>query len=402
MTSELPPLSVLKAIAPSPDTKESPILQYDELTAQTDLHRPFEYERMDKFWMAETDSLEEMKYGKQLAMYYMLLGANALQSAGTEASMLLLSDRYTQLTGELYGRPDAVLAKRLWEQQISGEEQEVAPFQEASRQLGEYLNATYATVFDALELENAPDYIDTESIVERFDAGLIALANDHDESWSEWSVVRNKKGDILSVEGLKKNIVVGMRRADVSASQLKGLFAHEVLVHAQRAVNGAKIDDELRKGLSGYINIEEGLGVFVEYSITGSVPEKNIDRYVDIAYALGDIDGIMHTRAELVEHALSRAQLRNQQRLTGKSDDQIRSEVYTHVNRIYRGSRGDEYIGIYTKDIAYHKGFIDLGTYISDEYDATGDVATTFGYLLQGKFDPTNAAHVRYLQAATL
>lgn len=402
MISEIPTLSVLKAIAPTPESKEAPVLQYDELGPQVGLQRPFEYERMHRFWDAEPGSLAESKAGKQLAMYYMILGADALRLSATEKNKDLWSDRYTRSTSELYGRPDPALAKELWDNQVSPVEQETLPFQEAAERLGDYLNTTYKTVFDALNLDQVEDAINADEVAKRFEAGIAQLARDHDNAWDDWTVARNEKGDILSVDGSKKQIIVGMRRAEMTPAQLKGLFAHEVLVHAQRALNGAKIDDELAKGLSGYIDMEEGLGVFVEYALTGSIPEKNIDRYVDIAYALGDIDGTMHTRAEVVTHALERANARNEQRQLGKSEAQIRSEVYTHVNRIYRGSRGDEHIGIYTKDISYHMGFMRLGAYMSEAHGEGQDISNVFEYLIQGKFDPTDEAHIRYLQEATL
>lgn len=47
------------------------------------------------------------------------------------------------------------------------------------------------------------------------------------------------------------------------AGELNGLFAHEILVHGLSAVNGGKLDPKLATGLPGYLEIQEGIGVFL-------------------------------------------------------------------------------------------------------------------------------------------
>ncbi|MEP6710434.1 MAG: tyrosine/phenylalanine carboxypeptidase domain-containing protein [Candidatus Saccharibacteria bacterium] len=188
-----------------------------------------------------------------------------------------------------------------------------------------------------------------------------------------------------------------MRRASVQPQQLKALFSHEVLVHGLRGVNGQKVSKELGTGLPGYLDAEEGFGVFVEFAISGQISEKNIDRYVDVAYALGQIDGKEHTRQELLDHAMHRALERNNQAEIKKSKEDLEKEVYAHVNRIYRGSLGNEHIGIFTQDISYHKGFIDMAHYVNDQIDQGKTVEEIFTFLSSGKFDPTNPKHLAYI-----
>lgn len=391
-TAKTPNVLVLGAITPSVESARAERLQYNNLDKAVDTHASYEYARMADFWNAEKGSLEELEAAKQQALQYMLMGSLALQRAVTPEAQQVWSERYTQATSELYGTPDAELARKLWyDQQNDGEVD--MPFLEAARQVGEYLDKTYTPVYEALGLDDQVDKIDAAGVADRFEAGLRVLADQYDAAWSEWTVERNEEKDSLSVVASEKKIIVGMHRADMELSKLKGLFSHEVLVHGLRAVNGSKKSEALGLGLADYLDAEEGLGVFVEYAINGEVSEKNIDRYVDIAYALGLIDGQEHTRSELIEHARSRAAKRNESSGAKKTAEDLEKEVYAHINRIYRGSLGDEHVGIFTKDISYHKGFVEMGRFVSEKIDEGNSLESIMDYLTQGKFDPTNSRH---------
>lgn len=72
--------------------------------------------------------------------------------------------------------------------------------------------------------------------------------------------------------------------------------------------------------------------------------------------------------------------------------DRLEREVWEHVNRIYRGGLGNHYIAVFTKDIAYYKGFVKMARYIQ-EIRKTQGIDTVMQYLMQGKFDPMLRAH---------
>ena len=80
-----------------------------------------------------------------------------------------------------------------------------------------------------------------------------------------------------------------------------------------------------------------------------------------------------------------------------KTVEDIEKEVYAHVNRIYRGSLGDESIGIFTKDISYHKGFVEMGRYMQAQIDNGKSIEEVLDFLLTGKFDPTNMQHIAHM-----
>jgi hypothetical protein len=386
-----PTVAVLGPITPSAASARSEALKYEKLEEAVAKHVPYEQQRQDEFWEAAEGSMEEEKAARQLAMQYMLMGSLALNRANKPESKAIWSERWTEATSALYGAPDHGVARELFEQQEAGVEIE-HPFGEIAAKLGEYLNAKYDSVYAALELDSAPDFIDADSIAARIESGLGVLAAEFDETWSEWSVSRPAT-DKLMVS--KKTVEVGLDRASVTPMQLKELFTHEVLVHGLSTVNGAKhADSRAKTGFPGYLDAEEGEGIFSEYAVSGSVKDVVIDRYVDIGYALGAVDGQTHTREELIEHAMKRALMRNDKADIKKSPEDIEKEVYAHVNRIYRGSRGDENVGVFTKDIAYYQGFLMVGRFIESRLAAGEDIDAVWEYLMSGKFDPTNEEHV--------
>lgn len=424
MSKEIPTVLVLKAITPSVESIRSEMLTYKILDDTARKHAAHDRARQTRFWETEDDSLEEIRSGKQLAAQYMLMGLSALNSAVKPEQKQLWSERYTRATAEIYGCPDQTEARQLLEAQVvdllrraphdnsyalklrsqavswgidvsrSAAEKET-PFECVAELVGAYLKQKCETAYSALDLDDAPASLGPEDIASRFETALLALsANDSD--WAEWSVDRNQEKDSLSVSSGDKKIVVGVNRANVTPVQLEGLFAHEVLVHANRALQGAKRSEQLSTGLPDYLDFEEGLGVFSEYAVTGEIPVKNVNRYVDIALALG-LSGEQISRHELLDFVMNRAQLINDLDEIKKSQEDIEKEVYAHVNRIYRGSLGNEYIGVFTKDIAYHKGFLQVGAYIESSVKMGNSVADTMDFLLQGKFDPTNEVHMSYL-----
>ncbi|MCB9820230.1 DUF1704 domain-containing protein [Candidatus Nomurabacteria bacterium] len=390
MSSEIPKVLVLKSIAPSVESARRDILEYENLDQSVNKHKPYEYKRMDRFWDAEHGSLEEEEAARQLAMQYMLMGSLALQQSMTPESNSIWSERYTKATSEIYGSPDAEIAIAL----ESGIESNVE-FKQAAELVREYLDRKYQPVFEALEKNFAEEVdVSPDQVADRFEAGLGVLASRYDLGWKDWVIERSEDASALSVLSDEKKIVVGMKRVAMGPDQVKPLFTHEVLVHAQRSLNGSKISKELQTGLPGYLDAEEGLGVFFEYAISGSIPAKNIDRYTDIAFALGQIDGRQHTREELLSRALDRARKRNEASGDDRSDEDLQKEVYAHVNRIYRGSLGNEHVGVFTKDISYHKGFVEIGKFISSKLDEGFTVEKVLDYLTKGKFDPSNPRHV--------
>lgn len=398
MTAEKPKLLMLEAITPSTDTAFSDRLEYANLQPLVDKNLPFERQRSSECWDAEPDSLEELTVAKALATQYMMLGALALQRADTDKSQALWSERFTKASSELFGIPDTETAQVLWENQHAGVKYEIDPrLERAAEYVKDYMLTKYGSLYDRVEAGLHSSALNPIEVGNRFEHAVEILAEEHNEAWAEWTVDRNEEKDSLSVVAPQKRIIVGQRRANMPASEARGLFSHEVLVHALRSVNGASLSKGLEIGLSGYVEAEEGIGVYVEYAVSGKMQDSIVDKYIDIAYALGQIDGKQHTRAELLDHATARATARNETATVKKTPEDIKKDVFRHVNRIYRGSLGNEHVGIFTKDIVYYNGFLHMGNYIAERLEAGEPIEAVMEYIMQGKFDPTNESHTQHL-----
>lgn len=374
-----------------------------------------------------------MKVAKGLALQYMLQTVSQLSEHSQErGSEQLWSDRYTQATSEIYGSPEQSTAIRLASEQMTSLidsateaginkdlvvyfEQQYQDFgiardlernsdktEVVAREIGQYLTSKYAAVYETL-LDGLDEHtkIGPSELAQRFEGALQVLSEQYDSDWADWRVAEDSEKDQLSVPASKKTINIGMRRASVTSLELKKLFSHEILVHAQRGLNGRKIDEQLGSGLLGYLDAEEGLGVFFEYAVSGEVPEKNIDRYVDVALAMGLIDSKPKPRQQMLDFAKTRAMIRNELKPEADrvSADDLEKQVYAHINRIYRGSLGNECIGIFTKDIVYQVGFMKIKAFLQSEVGSGNSIDDIITYLLRGKFDPTNELHKKYIES---
>jgi hypothetical protein len=263
--------------------------------------------------------------------------------------------------------------------------------QDAAGLLGRFLHQQYAealAVFDG----DATQAIDALGIVERFELALQALQR-RDDSWLQWRVLVTDDS-CLSVNPQTKQLVVGSHRASVDLGELRGLFGHEVLVHALRAGNGQYLSHEFEFGLPGYIDAEEGFACFVEHALAGHAPRKMADRYLDVALALGTIDGQPHTRQELFRLACALSTVRAQAAGKHEQAGHIEREAWAHVNRIFRGTLGNDIVGVFTKDIAYYQGYQKMTAFVIDELGNGTEPDELWSLLTLGKFDPTDALHV--------
>ncbi|HKX23948.1 MAG TPA: tyrosine/phenylalanine carboxypeptidase domain-containing protein [Candidatus Saccharimonadales bacterium] len=422
-----PAVQLLQAISPDPDRPDNEILTYPSLAQAATANRPFEEVLIRTYYAAENESAEQLAAAHKLAEYELIETAAALQAAQSPAAQRKLSLQFTTASVDLFGRPDATAATYLLEQLLTelcvlqtnynvdaklldellqayddvlrhsdAPHEYSLPFDEsrageAAQHLGNYLRQLYPkafAVFDGDPLRS----IDATEIVELFERALEAL-KERDIFWAQWRVLVTDDS-CLSVNPLTKRLVVGSHRASVELGELKGLFGHEVLVHALRASNGQHLSNEFEQGLPGYIAAEEGFACFVEHALSGQPPRKMYDRYLDVALALGTIDGRPHTRQELFRLVHARNIIRAQ--VAGKTErpSNIRRESWAHVNRIFRGTLGNEIVGVFTKDIAYYHGYQKMTAFIIDELDAGTEPDELWSLMTLGKYDPTDVWHM--------
>lgn len=436
--SEVPSVKVLESIKPVNSGTGDEVLAYSALTQAVDSYRPTNPERSDRVWNSEEGSLEELSNARQLASEYFLRTADRVIGSH-EGNRDLWADRFTQASIELYGEPETEEATRLLSNEldfllqlrgqtsvsqqhvnflldiyapmltenrdVAKEKNGVEHENEAIHEYGKAVLEKYQPLFDLVDESGKSEFSATD-LQELFGTALRWLEENDDVDWGEWSVV-SADGTSLSVSASTRTVKIATRREPASAQDTKGLIAHEILVHALRSKNGYKTGDKkLARGMAGYLDAEEGLGVLVEEAVTGKLPEKAYDRYIDIALALGSVDGKQRTRKEIFDISFARQLVRGQfqGKIDGDADiSSLERRVWGHVDRIYRGGRGDE-LGesqsIFTKDIAYYVGYKQMAQYISEQLASGKTADEIFEYLSSAKIDPTNPKHVERLNEA--
>ena len=433
MKENLPSISLLSAFTPDAKTARSETLTYtDNLSKETGKIID-EMDRLANIREAESssNSLEAKTHRLELIKSYMAYTAFRSNNSEPEFSKIW-ADAFTDLSIEVYGGPDQTLTHALIENQTGQLLQTNAPqparerYMNAARNMGlniqtrtetsletdtfgveraragisGYLHEKYASTYEAMAINVHQSVFTPEDIAVTFERGLIQLRT-MDVGWDAWKVSRKENKDVLSAAQESKSINVGMKRADATGEQVVGLFAHEVLRHALSALNGERLSAKLAKGLPDYLDFEEGMAVLYEYAMTGKLKDELIDRYTDIGIALGyENNGRRVPRSALLEYALAREELRNETRADYEKlpPETIQKKIYAHINRIYRGTPGnDNASGVFTKDAAYLTGFLAAGAYVESELENGKTIDEVIEYTSLGKFDPTNPEHAAYV-----
>lgn len=435
---KIPSVEILEAINPTNSGTGEAVLLYDNLEPAVEKYRPTNVARSEKFWSSEDGSLDESSKAKQLAFEYFLRTAEKLVDSSAD-NRDLWADRFTQASIELYGAPDEKQVRQLVTKEYSelsqlrgvenvsqqhvnflldtyrplvfGQtnnityESEIERKKHSIHEYGQAILSKYTPLFDLVD-ESGKTEFNAQDLKILFKDALDWLIENDDDNWSTWSVI-DIDGTSLSVDSSNRTIKIASRRECANRRDTRGLIAHELLVHALRGKNGYKSSNtQLATGLEGYLDAEEGLGILAEEAVNGELPEKAYDRYVDIALALGTIDGVQRTRKEIFEISFARQLLRGQTKgnLSESEIISLERRIWAHVDRIYRGGPGDE-IGtrqaIFTKDIAYYVGYKQMADYISEQMDSGRKASEIFEYLSQAKFDPTNPQHAELLNKFT-
>lgn len=410
---------VLEAFAPSRKSYDADVLKYKNLRKTIELYALTAFLKKNSLRLLtkkKSPSIDELKHDFHIAS--ILNASYRLQKSLTPIDKYVWSKVFTSSSVRLFGRPSkreiAKLAraelsilenmsnsighneftepvltvyKSLVGDKVSKTDLSHQTYPFLMQDIRTYFETEYQEVFACFDNYPSTHNFAPTDIVNVFSDALEMLAKT-DKSWAKWKIELDDSAH-LSVNVDQKLVIVGAYRAVIDHQHIKGLFAHEVLVHAQRALNGAKISKKLASGMTDYLVAEEGFGVLVESSINSEIPEKIIDRYIDIALALGSRWRPGISREEMYNFCYKRSVIRSVARGEDIDLDGLEKTTWEHVNRIYRGSLGNKYIGVFTKDIAYYKGFKKLAKHF-EKSRKKGTLHSQIRFALQGKFDPTS------------
>jgi len=394
-------------------------------------HEPHELTRWSVVNNPESTDIEADSAAAELAKYYMIRCAKKLHEK--DGNGAVWAERFTRASFEYYGEIDLHEAAaqtsarleeirsvdvdgdehaRIVQQQLIDEytrsigtvfedgqpiESSLSGIEGALQPIQDFLFQRYGEVLGLIDVNAvyAP-----EDIVKVLQDAIALMARD-DPTWNKWSVklvdqahlsVRNKDPDDLS-------ILVGKHRPASDGLTMLGVFGHEFLWHAVRAHNGWKHGPKMGGGLPNYDAFEEGGGVLYEIALTGVVPRKNVDRYIDIARASGALDGTRRTRQEMIDFVIERETLLAYGRGVPFNVDDITRRAYSHVDRMYKGGPGDDSdagLAVFTKDTIYHDGLSQAFAYFRTKIAEGYTVEQLVDYLEQGKLVPTERSHVEY------
>jgi hypothetical protein len=407
----------------------------DDATAKLRLNTGY---RLASFWNAHAGSLDETIQARQLGFEFFLATASKVIHATNSQARDIWADKYTGSSVALFGAPDKDEAKGLMAEQlvilkqyqqlqsecpgcineltklyteILGDQNHRIGRQVnklldtytllAVSQIKQVLLLRFGYIFDLVQ----DDSYDHKNLANLFSSALNALTEHDSLDWKIWKVISTEKGTNISVDGLKQHVLIPLKRAPVDKLEAKKLLAHELLVHCYRAQNGKQskeIAPQLLTGFPCYLEAEEGLAIIAGAAITGTVSDSIIDRYIDISLAMGLLGKKPMKRMDLVRLAMLRKQSRAAIEHSEFDDKLALKKTSAYVDRIYRGSPGDN-IGnrqaVYTADIYYYNGFRKMSRFIAYKLQSGYSIDHIFDYVMQGKFDPTNPVDIEQVGA---
>lgn len=422
---ELPEVKILHAF--KAEDPQSSRFEYPNMAEQIGLQQPFVADRWQEFEAAEESSVEMLVPARALALFYLIKTSDKLLAAENQRSVATWSERFTQASIELYGKPDenevgnlakdairffhearnsngvnrALLSSVVgtYETLFQNQDDEAIDNTENERVVPEveaYLHETYGEIFELVDEDREYKPTEIHSIVEQ----ALSILAQKDRRWLTWRTELKPQGN-LEVDGEEHLVIIGSKRVPAKGRKLKGLLGHELLIHAQRRLNAEVLEDvPLQRGLPDYLDAEEGLGIFTEYAITGNVSDRVIDRYVDISLALGGKQRAPLTRNELFQFVKARHIVRDQIKEEDVDIAKIEKNSWNYVYRIFRGGTGNAQTveqSVFTKDIAYYNGFSKMRRFFQEKLSEGKTAEEIYKYVLSGKFDPENNLHQKYV-----
>ena len=414
--------SPLKSIMPSVDQCANDTLHYPKLREIVEQFYSEEYETVDEIF--DRFDLSEDSFAGISNAYFPVI-ALKIQEARTPMDQVVWSERLTQLSLAQFGQPDELEVQGLigeeyaylsaLQQRHSIDQKLAEPLLATYKRvldqfsgaevatshhyttllisINEYLHERYRHAFDTLKKYKDTDILTVQDITVAYEQMMQRIA-ENVPRFRDWRVVLTDSTQ-MAVSPRRKHVQVGRFLPPLTALRVKSLFTHEVLVHAQRSVRGSGESPLLAYGLPGYMTAEEGLGSLMEAAIEKKMPHRIVDRYIDIALALGFGELPALTRKQLFAVAYGRTLLRQKHDGLTFDDATTRLAVWQHVNRIYRGTLGNDIIGVVTKDLIYYRGFQEMAEYLS-RYRSL-DLKRAIDFVLSGKMNPLSPSHRLYV-----
>lgn len=294
-----------------------------------------------------------------------------------EATIDKDDSRFTQLSEQIYGKPDSQLYQKALGI-LSGI---------IEKYNCKVSNSFKEIIFDAeknIEFDFNP--ISASNIVTATDLKVI-FDKKIKELESDFAVKVTETVASITVKYSPERQILIPKEKTWNQNIAKGLIAHEIDVHVRRSENGNRSPLKLLGvGLFQYLKGEEGLAMYLELEKNKS-KLPGIGNYLTVALMQG-----LHNKGPLDFHQVFDFMYEYNlimSNLAGKNltEDQLKSKSWEGLWRVARGTTGQSLGSCLTRDIIYFKGFnevkdiIEMGEF---PYDS----------LFLGKYDPANKKHL--------
>lgn len=340
-----------------------PVFRYDERYAQENLRDRFQsLER--EYNEADADQRDIIQ--RRLKETSFLLISQQLQHATLEDIKRELLEAFRSQTKDLYGEPrrdstigilvrlrsfakghDDETMKSYWsyiERTLDFKDEHI-PYEPSSETVAYYhgLLARYAPWIESHDNELPHDPIDLLTLALRYIGA----------SQNGWGIEERQGGSNLRVAYARKRIIKGHDFSARSFLGLKQVVVHEAYGHVNRFLKSG--------GRIFHGQESEGLAVVLEQLLYKKYTPKRSLRYLAIALGWGTLGEPMDFRQ--VYEIIWRAKC-----ILSKCDEAYAKErAFNECVRAFRGGRPDIQGAVFTKDIMYYDGNIDLWRWL--EYD---------------------------------
>lgn len=247
------------------------------------------------------------------------------------------------------------------------------------------IDSDTARQFEWYFLSEYEDLIGADEIREIFrevkkDLGLVA-----------WKINVDQTNTLpsITVRRREKLVLIPSQRT-LPRRKALALAHHELEVHAKRSENGYKSSIKLLSvGLDYYLSAEEGLAKYLETQHYAAGLNSALESYFFTALILG-VDGYKRSFREVFDLASLFYKSVHYERF--KNDPRpVHMYAWGRTMRLFRGTSGQN------KGVCSRRGLVYLEGYMRIK-DLLEQKKFSIEELLLGKYDPSNAGHVRLLK----
>ncbi len=330
-------------------------------------------------------------------LYERKLGRELVRNALIDSSLNGQDENFFKLSSDLYGKPKkkyfSYVASQL--KILCADHQETCP--EQTKRL---LKVVSKISTDEVDIDvsvlpppnNSGVLIESVDQVEKiFSETLKRLKID------DWSIQTDDTSarTTFAVEVARKNIYIPghnqllTRKPGLTDLKIKALAEHEIGVHVRRVKEASDGPLKLLQvGFDSYLPGEEGLAGYVQQQVEGAEEFYGFDRYLAACLAVG-IDGTPRDFRAVFSLMTDYYTIKFKEE-EGAFQAPFQAAWAVCV-RIFRGTTGQTSGCIYTKDIVYLEGNIDIWNLLTEK-------PQVFESLFLGKFNPMITRHVKSLQ----